>query len=39
LTSSLREGASLLQLNFIDHIIVGNNSTDPTFSFRDAGLV
>jgi DNA repair protein RadC len=39
LTSSLREGASLLQLNFIDHIIVGNNPTDQTFSFRDVGLL
>lgn len=41
LTAKLRDGATLLQINFIDHVIIGTPS--PTrqayFSFRDAGLL
>ena len=41
LTSRIREGADLLQITFIDHVIVGSPSTDclPYYSFRDAGLL
>lgn len=41
LTAKLREGAALLQINFLDHVVIGG--IDPTrlpfFSFRDAGLL
>lgn len=39
LTSNIREGASLLQIQFLDHIIVGKNESDVNFSFRDAGIL
>lgn len=41
LTSSLREAASLLQINLIDHLILGSPDGGrlPYFSFRDAGLL
>ena len=41
LTSRIREGADLLQLTFIDHVIVGSPSMNclPYYSFRDAGLL
>jgi DNA repair protein RadC len=41
LTSSLREAASLLQINLIDHMILGSSDGGrlPYFSFRDAGLL
>ncbi|MDX2079344.1 MAG: DNA repair protein RadC [Terrimicrobiaceae bacterium] len=41
LTSSLREAASLLQIQLIDHIIMGSADGGrlPYFSFRDAGLL
>lgn len=41
LTSSLREAASLLQINLIDHLILGSpdGGRFPYFSFRDAGLL
>jgi DNA repair protein RadC len=41
LTSSLREAASLLQINLIDHMILGSPDGGrlPYFSFRDAGLL
>ena len=41
LTQRLREGAGILQLNFIDHVVVGTPSPDHSsyFSFRDAGLL
>ena len=38
LTSRLREGSSLLMINFIDHVIVNDINNDK-FSFREAGLV
>jgi len=41
MTASLREAASLLQINLIDHVIIGNGDGGrlPYFSFRDAGLL
>jgi DNA repair protein RadC len=41
LTASLREAASLLQINLIDHMILGSPDGGrlPYFSFRDAGLL
>jgi len=41
LTSSLREAASLLQINLIDHLILGSPDGGrlPYFSFRDSGLL
>ena len=41
LTKNLREGASVLQISFLDHVIVGRAgfSFPPYFSFRDAGLL
>ena len=41
LTSRIREGAELLQITFIDHIIIGRPSPGCLlfFSFRDAGLL
>ena len=40
MTSTMREAASLLQINLIDHVISGEsiNGMPPFFSFRDAGL-
>ena len=41
MTSTMREAASLLQINLIDHVISGEsiNGMPPFFSFRDAGLL
>lgn len=41
LTSSLREAAAMLQINLIDHLILGSPDGGrlPYFSFRDAGLL
>lgn len=41
ITRQLREGAGILQIRFLDHVIVGRPgvSDPPFFSFRDAGLV
>ena len=41
MTSSLREAATLLQINLIDHMILGSGDGGrlPYFSFRDAGLL
>jgi len=41
ITSQLRQGAEILQLRFLDHVIVGDPrvSAPPYFSFRDAGLL
>ena len=41
MTASLREAAALLQINLIDHMILGTSDGGrlPYFSFRDAGLL
>ena len=41
LTNSLREGAALLQIKFLDHVVIGHPSAAniPYFSFREAGLL
>ena len=43
LTRQLREAATVLQINFLDHIILGEKDNDPNglgyYSFRDAGLI
>lgn len=41
LTSALREAAGLLQINLMDHMILGSSDGGrmPYFSFRDAGLL
>jgi DNA repair protein RadC len=41
LTSALREASTLLQINLIDHVILGSAGDGrlPYFSFRDAGLL
>ena len=41
ITSQLREGAEVLQVQFLDHVIVGapRVSDPPFYSFRDAGLL
>jgi DNA repair protein RadC len=41
LTSRLREAADLLQINLIDHVIIGNpdGGRQPFFSFREAGFL
>jgi len=41
ITSQLRQGAEILQLRFLDHLIIGRVgvSDPPYFSFRDAGLL
>lgn len=41
LTSALREASNLLQINFIDHVILGSAGEGrlPYFSFRDSGLL
>lgn len=40
-TKRLAEAADLLQLRFVDHVIIGRPDTgrDPYFSFREAGLL
>lgn len=41
ITQHLREGAAILQIQFLDHVIVGRYDVfqPPFFSFRDAGLL
>ena len=41
ITRQLREGAAILQVQFLDHVIVGHAGAaqPPYFSFRDAGLI
>jgi DNA repair protein RadC len=41
ITRQLREGAALLQVQFLDHVIVGDPrvSAPPFYSFRDAGIL
>jgi len=40
LTRSLAEGAQILQINMLDHVIIGRpyNSQQGYFSFKEAGL-
>jgi DNA repair protein RadC len=42
-TRQLREAAKAVDIDFIDHVIVGNAAHDPVgrgyYSFRDAGLL
>ena len=41
-TRRLRDGAELLRLSFLDHIVVGHpaeHRSRPFFSFREAGLL
>jgi DNA repair protein RadC len=41
LTAALRDGAALLQINLIDHLVIGSPGSDhpPFYSFRNAGLL
>ena len=41
LTSRIKEGAEILRLNFLDHVVIGQPGPDrfPYFSFREAGLL
>lgn len=41
LTANLRDGAGLLQVQLLDHVIIGTPAPDrsPFFSFRNAGLL
>lgn len=42
-TRKLRDAAKLLEIELLDHVIVGDPKADPmakgVFSFRDAGLL
>ena len=40
-TRRLNEAADLLQIRFLDHVIVGEHAPgrSPYFSFREAGLI
>lgn len=38
-TRRVSESAELLQLRFLDHIIIGRSASVPYFSFREAGLI
>lgn len=42
-TRKLREAAKILEIELVDHVIVGEAKADPlgrgTFSFREAGLL
>ena len=42
-TRKLREAAKVLDVELLDHVIVGNPESDPqkrgVFSFREAGLL
>lgn len=42
-TRQLREAARVIDIDFLDHVIVGDPKVDPTgrglYSFRDAGLL
>jgi DNA repair protein RadC len=39
----MREAANLMQITFLDHVIIGDVSDDPLqrgyYSFREAGLI
>lgn len=41
MTKTISEAADLLQIKFIDHLIIGNasNHRDPYYSFREANLI
>jgi len=43
LTRQLRDAAKAIEIDLIDHVIVGRASADPTgrghYSFREAGLL
>ena len=41
LTKNIREAAGILQINLLDHVIVGSPGAvrQPYFSFREAGLL
>ena len=43
LTRAMREAANLMQITFLDHVIIGDASDDPLqrgfYSFREAGLI
>lgn len=41
LTKRIKDSAAILQLRFVDHVIIGRpqSGRDPWFSFRQAGLV
>lgn len=41
LTANLRDGAGILQIRLLDHVVIGSPSPDrpPFFSFRSAGLL
>ena len=41
LTRRLNEAAELLQIRFLDHVIIGSadNGRRPYFSFREAGVI
>lgn len=43
ITKLINEAAKTVKLNFLDHIIIGNKTSDPYFlgyySFRDAGVI
>ena len=41
LTATLRDTAGLLQINLLDHVVIGKHSPDhpPFYSFRNAGLL
>jgi DNA repair protein RadC len=42
-TRQLREGAKAVDIEFLDHVIVGRVATDPLgrgyYSFREAGVI
>lgn len=42
-TRQLREGAKAVDIEFLDHVIVGRAATDPLgrgyYSFREAGIL
>jgi DNA repair protein RadC len=41
ITRRIKEAAELMQVRFLDHIIVGRSSPgrSPYYSFREAGLI
>ena len=39
LTTRIEEAARLLQIRFLDHVIVGASPADRLFSFREAGII
>ena len=38
ITKRLRDASDIMQINFIDHLIIGRDQT-PFFSFREAGIL